>query len=168
MCAHSQSVFKRIFAIYRTLLMSFHNPFDLYSDSRSHAAAGPSRNARLQKATLPGSGFISKGEDGRIAVAGRECERLFHRHHQHHQPRTSNTDLILVSQALKILRVLEAPQSTTVDPKHTTRPAFKIESTKNLWEGSNLKIDCTSTDVAWAYGGTRSTHSLLFKRPQFS
>lgn len=58
-----------------TGLMSFPN---LDSDSRSHASPGPPRNARLQKVTLPGGGFISKGEDGRIAVAGRDCAPLFH------------------------------------------------------------------------------------------
>ncbi|EKM74807.1 hypothetical protein AGABI1DRAFT_132849 [Agaricus bisporus var. burnettii JB137-S8] len=92
--------------------MSFSNPFDVYSDSRTHPHPGPSRNARLAKVTLPGGGLISKGEDGRIAVAGRE--------------------------SLRILRISD-----------TSR---KIESSRNLWDGSGLKIDCASTDVAWAYG----------------
>ncbi|KAF9443030.1 hypothetical protein P691DRAFT_844497 [Macrolepiota fuliginosa MF-IS2] len=96
-------------------LMSFHNPFDVYSDSRTHPDPGPSRSTRLPKVTLPGGGIISKGEDGRVAVAGRE--------------------------SLRILRVTD-----------TTRTPFKIESSRNLWEGSGLKIDCASTDVAWAYG----------------
>jgi hypothetical protein len=44
--------------------------FGLYPDGR------PSRACRLPKVTLPGGGYISKGEDGRLAVAGRECLHL--------------------------------------------------------------------------------------------
>lgn len=130
--------------------MSFTNPFDVYSDSRTHPPPGPSRNSRLPKVTLPGGGLISKGEDGRIAVAGRECPSLFF----YSTSLPSHSSL-----ALRILRILDSSQSTSIDPKHPNRPAFKIESTRNLWEGSGLKIDCASTDVAWAYGG--KTHTIL-------
>lgn len=47
--------------------------FDLFDDQRSHLPKGVLRSFRLPKVTLPGGGYISKGDDGRIAVAGREC-----------------------------------------------------------------------------------------------
>lgn len=46
---------------------------DLFDDQRSHPPRGILRSLRLPKATLPGGGYVSKGDDGRIAVAGREC-----------------------------------------------------------------------------------------------
>ncbi|KAF5345968.1 hypothetical protein D9756_010921 [Leucocoprinus leucothites] len=92
---------------------------ELFDDQRTHPPKGLSRSFRLPKVTLPGGGFISKGEDGRVAVAGRE--------------------------SLRILRVSDTQAGSRGG-------ASKIESTRNLWEGSGLKIDCASTDVAWAYG----------------
>jgi len=46
---------------------------DLFDDQRSHPPKGVLRSSRLPKVTLQGGGYVSKGDDGRIAVAGREC-----------------------------------------------------------------------------------------------
>lgn len=58
-------------------IKTFGNPFELYTDSRSHGYAGSSRNVRLARVTPQGGGSISKSEDGtRCAVTGRECMSL--------------------------------------------------------------------------------------------
>ena len=50
------------------------NPFELYSDSRTHGYQGSSRNVRLGRVTPPGGGYMAKSEDGnRVVVAGKEC-----------------------------------------------------------------------------------------------
>jgi hypothetical protein len=45
-----------------------------YSDSRTHAPPGATRNVRLPRAT-PSGGTMSRSEDGqRCAVAGTDCK----------------------------------------------------------------------------------------------
>lgn len=57
--------------------------------------------------------------------------------------------------ALRILRMSEAPlgSSGQSDHKFTTgRGGHRIEASRNFWDGSGLKVDSSSTDVAWCHG----------------
>jgi hypothetical protein len=60
-------------------VQKFSNPFDGFSDSRTHGYQGPTRKVRLARVTPSGGGgAISKSEDGvRCAVTGKECELKF-------------------------------------------------------------------------------------------
>ncbi|KAF9235674.1 hypothetical protein BU15DRAFT_89510 [Melanogaster broomeanus] len=102
---------------------------DLFSDSRKHGYEGPTRSVRLHRATTSGGGAIGKSEDGvRCVVAGRE--------------------------SLRILR-LSDPDDTPAATQHKSaigRGGHRIDSSRNLWDGSGLKIDSASTDVAWCSG----------------
>ncbi|KAG2341601.1 hypothetical protein BDR05DRAFT_888115 [Suillus weaverae] len=100
---------------------------DLYSDSRKHGYQGPVRNVRLHRATTNGGGTIAKSDDGlRCVVAGRE--------------------------SLRILR-LSDPEDVNNDHKASIgRGGHRIEASRNIWDGSGLKIDSASTDVAWCHG----------------
>ncbi|KAL4080472.1 hypothetical protein J3A83DRAFT_4199450 [Scleroderma citrinum] len=109
---------------------------DLFSDSRWHGNyQGPVRNVRLPRATTVGGGMIAKSEDGvRCVVAGRE--------------------------SLRILRLSELEESQTSDHKSAVgRGGHRIEASRNMWEGSGLKIDSASTDVAWCHGAYN--HKIL-------
>ncbi|KAI6155834.1 hypothetical protein BKA82DRAFT_1008041 [Pisolithus tinctorius] len=102
---------------------------DLFSDSRSHGRyQGPVRNVHLPRTTSQGGGTIAKSEDGvRCIVAGRE--------------------------SLRILRLSAEDESQTSDHKSAVgRGGHRIEASRNLWDGSGLKIDSASTDVAWCCG----------------
>ncbi|TFK37938.1 hypothetical protein BDQ12DRAFT_713152 [Crucibulum laeve] len=109
-------------------IQTFLNPFDVYTDARSHGYQGPTRNVRLPRATPSGGGTIAKNEDGtRCAVAGKE--------------------------SLRILRFSEPGQTHGPDHKSTTgRGGHRIDASRNFWEGSGLKIDSASTDIAWGSG----------------
>ncbi|KAK0193592.1 hypothetical protein F5146DRAFT_1101535 [Armillaria mellea] len=98
------------------------------SDSRTHGYSGPSRNVRLHRACANGGSAICKSEDGsRCAVAGKE--------------------------SLRILTILDPTQARTSEHKGAVgRGGHRVEASRNLWEGSGLKIDSASTDVAWGYG----------------
>ncbi|KAJ7741513.1 hypothetical protein DFH07DRAFT_52395 [Mycena maculata] len=112
-------------------------PADIYSDSRSHApqgnnarpsnSAAASRNVRLPRAS-PSGGQMSKSEDGlRCAVAGTEY--------------------------LRIMRVCEPGDKPNVDHKSNVGAGgYRLEASRNMWEGSGLKIDSANTDVAWCHG----------------
>ncbi|KAK0480270.1 hypothetical protein IW261DRAFT_1551305 [Armillaria novae-zelandiae] len=101
---------------------------DLYSDSRTHGYSGPSRNVRLHRACANGGSAICKNEDGSCcAVAGKE--------------------------SLRVLTILGPAQAKTSEHKGAVgRGGHRVEASRNLWEGSGLKIDSASTDVAWGYG----------------
>ncbi|EIW58869.1 uncharacterized protein TRAVEDRAFT_65085 [Trametes versicolor FP-101664 SS1] len=104
---------------------------DVYSDSREHGYGGPTRHVRLPRTTSHGGGSIAKSEDGvRCVVAGRE--------------------------SLRILRMSEASisgSSTPTEHKSVTgRGGHRIESSRNFWDSSGLKVDSSSTDVAWCHG----------------
>ncbi|KIK44198.1 hypothetical protein CY34DRAFT_647319 [Suillus luteus UH-Slu-Lm8-n1] len=101
---------------------------DLYSDSRKHGYQGPVRNVRLHRATTNGGGTIAKSDDGlRCVVAGRE--------------------------SLRILRLYDAEDAFNNDHKTSIgRGGHRIEASRNIWDGSGLKIDSASTDVAWCHG----------------
>ncbi|KAF8150924.1 hypothetical protein B0H34DRAFT_156740 [Crassisporium funariophilum] len=109
-------------------IQTFLNPFNLYSDSRKHGYSGSSRNVRLARATPPGGGAIAKSEDGiRCAVTGKE--------------------------SLRILRISEPSQAQNQEHKSAVgRGGHRIDASRNFWEGSGLKIDSASTDVAWGHG----------------
>ena len=36
----------------------------------------------------------------------------------------------------------------------TGKGGHRIEVSRNMWDGSGLKVDSSSTDVAWCHGGT--------------
>ncbi|KAH7915025.1 hypothetical protein BJ138DRAFT_998811, partial [Hygrophoropsis aurantiaca] len=120
-------------------------PVDLYSDSRKHGYQGPARNVRLHRATTNGGGTIAKSEDGvRCVVAGKE---LTHR---------------LMRSALRILRLSDPSDTANAEHKSSVgRGGHKIDSSRNLWDGSGLKIDSASTDVAWCHGSF-TFHSLTW------
>ncbi|KAI8974589.1 hypothetical protein BD414DRAFT_498136 [Trametes punicea] len=104
---------------------------EVYSDSREHGYRGPTRHVRLPRATSNGGGSIAKSEDGvRCVVAGRE--------------------------SLRILRMSEAGGSGSSTPTEhksvTGRGGHRIEASRNMWDGSGLKVDSSSTDVAWCHG----------------
>ncbi|KAJ7343384.1 hypothetical protein DFH08DRAFT_225357 [Mycena albidolilacea] len=110
----------------------------VYSDSRTHAPQGHNvristnpdapRNVRLPRAT-PSGGTISRSEDGkRCAVAGTEY--------------------------LRIIRVSD-PEDKTPNPEHKSSVGaggYRLDASRNMWEGSGLKIDSAITDVAWCHG----------------
>ncbi|KAG0696924.1 hypothetical protein DFH29DRAFT_812461 [Suillus ampliporus] len=101
---------------------------DLYSDSRKHGYQGPVRGVRFHRATTNGGGTIAKSEDGlRCVVAGRE--------------------------SLRILRLSDPEDSANNDHKASIgRGGHRIEASRNIWDGSGLKIDSANTDVAWCHG----------------
>lgn len=120
----------------------------LYSDSRTHGYQGPTRNVRLPKVSSNGGGAISKSEDGvRCAVTGKECRfpLLI----------PCNARLIASIPALRIVRVSDPSQPHSQDHKSSVgRGNHRIDCSRNFWDGSGLKIDSTSTDVAWGHGRT--------------
>ncbi|KAJ7449912.1 hypothetical protein FB451DRAFT_1052596 [Mycena latifolia] len=113
-------------------------PADFWSDSRSHPPQGinarpPSndatRNVRLPRATPSGLGTMSKSEDGqRCAVAGTEY--------------------------LRIIRISDPEDKhPTAEHKSTVGAGgYRLDASRNMWEGSGLKIDSANTDVAWCHG----------------
>ncbi|KAH8825127.1 hypothetical protein DL96DRAFT_1670347 [Flagelloscypha sp. PMI_526] len=101
-----------------------------YSDSRFHRfESQPTRFVRLNRAAPLGGGAVSRSEDGqRCAVAGKE--------------------------SLRIIRVSEPGQLDQDHHKSSTGPGgHHIEASRNFWEGSGLKVDSASTDVAWGHSG---------------
>ncbi|KAL6299508.1 hypothetical protein BKA93DRAFT_805989 [Sparassis latifolia] len=109
---------------------SFMAQTDLFSDSRTHGYQGPNRHVAFPRASSSGGGAIAKSEDGtRCVVAGRE--------------------------SLRILRMSDPTPglSTPIDHKYVIgRGGHRIEASRNFWEGSGLKIDSATTDVAWGHG----------------
>lgn len=61
--------------------------------------------------------------------------------------------------AIRILRFLDTAESRVRtqqggDRRHATgQGRCRIESTRNFWEGSPLRVDSSQTDVAWGRGG---------------
>jgi hypothetical protein len=55
--------------------------------------------------------------------------------------------------ALRILRVSDSQTSLNPDHKFSLgRGGHRIDASRNLWTGSGLKMESTSTDVAWGRG----------------
>ncbi|TDL29867.1 hypothetical protein BD410DRAFT_45075 [Rickenella mellea] len=97
-----------------------------FTDSRNHGYQGPTRSVTLPRASTSG-GTFAKSQDGmRCVVAGRE--------------------------SLRILRISEG--SSNANPEHryvVGRGGQRIDASRNLWAGSGLKVDSSSTDVAWGH-----------------
>lgn len=123
---------------------------EVYIDARTQGYQGPLRNAKHSRAAPSGGGAIAKSDDGsKCAVTGKECKLS----PPHYSSRLLKVRVeggaavrfrhlaalltVVISLALRIVRVWES------DGSH------RIEVSRNLWEGSGLKIDCASTDVAW-------------------
>ncbi|KAJ7046897.1 hypothetical protein C8F04DRAFT_938106 [Mycena alexandri] len=119
----------------------------VYSDSRTHWPAPqetngrpPSnpdviRNVRLPRAT-PSGGTISRSEDGRrCAVAGTEY--------------------------LRIIRVSDPDDKhpSTDHKSNVGAGGYRLDASRNMWEGSGLKTDSANTDVAWCHGSFN--HKIL-------
>ncbi|KAG6830920.1 hypothetical protein H0H87_006753 [Tephrocybe sp. NHM501043] len=124
------------------------DPRNVYIDSRSYNIHGPSKNVRLYRATPGGGGAISRSEDGvRCAVTGKECQLicLIHVRSAH------------ILEALRILHISDGSIKSNLGHKSSVgRGGYRIDASRNFWEGSGLKIDSASTDVAWGHGSTFS------------
>ncbi|KAJ3786355.1 hypothetical protein GGU10DRAFT_427441 [Lentinula aff. detonsa] len=103
---------------------------DFFYDPRTQGYQGPSQAVRLQRACTNGGGAISRSPDGaRCVVTGKE--------------------------SLKILRIVDPSQTNDLeDTIQYKTSAFgggssRIEASRNFWDGSGLKIDSSSTCVAW-------------------
>ncbi|PIL25467.1 hypothetical protein GSI_13357 [Ganoderma sinense ZZ0214-1] len=109
---------------------------DVFSDSRDHGYKGPTRHVRFARATTNGGGSIAKSDDG-----------------------MRMTNICLLA-ALRILRMSDVSgsekglgSSSLSDHKSVTgKGGHRIEVSRNLWDGSGLKVDSSSTDVAWCHG----------------
>ncbi|KAJ7709805.1 hypothetical protein B0H17DRAFT_238977 [Mycena rosella] len=119
-----------------TIRTTLEFPADIYSDSRTHPPQGPNarphdptRNVRLLRATPSGLGTMSKSEDGlRCAVAGTEYLRIV---------RASDPD----------------DKHQNAEHKSTVGAGgYRLDASRNMWEGSGLKIASANTDVAWCHG----------------
>ena len=67
--------------------------------------------------------------------------------------------------ALRIIRVSDRPTESTsiftspgpgIGTSHksiTSRSGYRVDASRNLWDGSGLKVDSALTDVGWAFGG---------------
>ncbi|TRM56232.1 hypothetical protein BD626DRAFT_441257 [Schizophyllum amplum] len=100
---------------------------DWYSDARRHTT-GPSRHVRVPRVAPPGGGAIAISEDGeRCVVAGKE--------------------------SLRIVRVSPPDHSPSTEHKSAVGPGgYRVDASRNMWDGSGLKMDSASTDVSWAKG----------------
>ncbi|KAJ3718424.1 hypothetical protein C8R42DRAFT_144193 [Lentinula raphanica] len=103
---------------------------NIFYDPRTQGYQGASQSVRLQRACTNGGGAISKSPDGtRCVVTGKE--------------------------SLKILRILDSSQINEVEDsiQYKTsavgRGGFRVEASRNFWDGTGLKIDSSSTCVAW-------------------
>ena len=119
-------------------------PLDIPSDTKSLGSQDPSRCVRLSRVTPAGGGAIAKSEDGcRCAVTGKECASFC-------------CLWCFVSYLIAALRILRiSPPSETQRGDHKSavgEGGCRIDASRNFWEGSGLKIDSVSTDVAWGYG----------------
>ncbi|OCH91390.1 WD40 repeat-like protein [Obba rivulosa] len=103
-------------------------PGDWYSDSRTHGYQGPTRHVRFPRAMANGGGAMAKSDDGRrCVVAGKESLRIF--------------------------RMSEPGATGQNDHKSVTgRGGHRIEVSRNLWDGTGMKMDSATTDVIWGQG----------------
>ena len=64
---------------------------------------------------------------------------------------------LILSTALRIIQITDGSQPLIAGHKSSVgRGGYRIDASRNLWDGSGLKMDCASTDVAWARGGRRT------------
>lgn len=121
-----------------------------YSDQRTHGYQGPSRAVSIPRASSVGGGSIAKSEDGtRCAVAGVRCEFLC---------TTFTGSSLKRDLALRILRISDpsaAGIGATQEHKSATgRGGHRIDASRNIWDGSGLKMESATTGVVWAHGRT--------------
>ncbi|KAH9830000.1 uncharacterized protein C8Q71DRAFT_788214 [Rhodofomes roseus] len=104
---------------------------EAYADSRTHGYQGPTRHVRLPRATAGGSAAIAKSEDkDRCVIAGRESLRI-----------------------LRISPPESAEAGGTAEHRFAAgKGGFRVEASRNFWDGSGLHIDSANTDVVWAHG----------------
>ncbi|KAF6744343.1 hypothetical protein DFP72DRAFT_929836 [Ephemerocybe angulata] len=109
-------------------LTKLFSPPDAFTDQRTHGYQGPSRYVRLGRVAPSGTASMARSEDGtRCAVAGKE--------------------------SLRIVRVSNPGPGQVSDHKSAIGPGgHKLEASRNFWDNSGLKVDSTSTDIAWGYG----------------
>jgi hypothetical protein len=63
--------------------------------------------------------------------------------------------------ALRILRLYDAEDAFNNDHKTSIgRGGHRIEASRNIWDGSGLKIDSASTDVAWCHGSKHAYYDI--------
>lgn len=53
---------------------------------------------------------------------------------------------------MRIVRISENSQVQNPDHKSAVGQGHRIDASRNFWEGSGLKMDSASTDVAWGHG----------------
>ena len=73
--------------------------------------------------------------------------------------------------ALRILRISSSSHTQRSDHKSAVGEGrYRIDTSRNLWDGSGLKIDCASTDVAWGFGGelNKVVSAVLIGKPVFN
>lgn len=63
--------------------------------------------------------------------------------------------VLMYDVGLRVLRMIDPAQSAPSDHHKSSvgRGGHRIDASRNYWDGSGLKIDSVSTDVAWGYGG---------------
>lgn len=66
--------------------------------------------------------------------------------------RLSGGETVAFFEALRILKVI-APEESEA---RKGVQGYRVEASRNFWEGSGLKIDSSSTDVVWGHGGESS------------
>jgi hypothetical protein len=63
--------------------------------------------------------------------------------------------------ALRILRLSDAEDAFNNDHKTSIgRGGHRIEASRNIWDGSGLKIESASTDVAWCHGSKHTYYDI--------
>ncbi|KAF9546510.1 WD40 repeat-like protein [Agrocybe pediades] len=126
---------------------TFLDPFEVYSDARTHGYQGETRKVRLARVTPPGGGAISKSEDGmRCVVTGKETLRIL---------RVSDpaSEQQIQGQNGTGSEQQQGGQQQQQQHKYAVgKGGYRIDASRNFWEGSGLKIDSASTDVAWGHG----------------
>ncbi|KAH0579399.1 hypothetical protein H2248_003538 [Termitomyces sp. 'cryptogamus'] len=72
---------------------------------------------------------------------------------QYRKARMEQTD---IRQALRIMYVSDGSRSYPGHKSSVGRGGYRIDASRNLWDGSGLKIDSASTDVAWGHGAFKN------------
>lgn len=124
-------------------------PNHWFSDARKHGYDGSTRNVRMARVVVDGGGSISNSPDGlKCAVAGTGSRWIPFQLPGYPESLTRGT-------ALRILRFSDVnPGQPGPDHHKATvgRGGHRIDASRNMWEGSGLKLDSASTDVVWGNG----------------
>ncbi|KIM74206.1 hypothetical protein PILCRDRAFT_711720 [Piloderma croceum F 1598] len=126
----------------------------MYTDQRTHVS-GPPRSVRLARVGTPGLSAISKApeEAGRervVVVAGRESLRIIRASSPSSasQPQQSTRSSVADTSSSSILPGQIGPSQKST----TSRTGYRLDASRNLWDGSGLKVDSALTDVGWGVG----------------